>query len=165
MMSVEQSVEWKLAGKTEVLGLNLPKTYFVHYRSHMTWPGIESDSPWWKTGAYAPALRHECSVSCYPSRQNSRYPYIDYRKAVWAPEAVFYAPIENRTPLVRELIIHFTAWLMPTHTLRYTTWKTQMYFSIKITRKTNSSYSPNHNQRQNFDGSRRLHEQHAVFHI
>jgi hypothetical protein len=40
-MSVEQSVEWELAGKTEVLGENLPQRYFVHHRSHMTRPGIE----------------------------------------------------------------------------------------------------------------------------
>jgi hypothetical protein len=35
-MSVEQSVEWKLAGKTEVLEENLPQFLFVHHKSHMT---------------------------------------------------------------------------------------------------------------------------------
>jgi hypothetical protein len=34
MMSVEQSVEWELAGETEVLGDNLSQCRFVH---HMTW--------------------------------------------------------------------------------------------------------------------------------
>jgi hypothetical protein len=36
MMRVEQSVEWELAGETEVLRENLPQRYFVHYKSHMT---------------------------------------------------------------------------------------------------------------------------------
>jgi hypothetical protein len=36
-MSVEHSVEWQLAGETEVLGENLPQFYFVHHKSHMTW--------------------------------------------------------------------------------------------------------------------------------
>jgi hypothetical protein len=33
---VEQLVEWRLAGETEVLGEN-----FVHHKSHMTRPGLE----------------------------------------------------------------------------------------------------------------------------
>jgi hypothetical protein len=39
-MSVEQSVEWELAGETEVLGENLPQCHFVHLKSHMTWLGL-----------------------------------------------------------------------------------------------------------------------------
>jgi hypothetical protein len=33
MMSVEQSVEWELAGKIEVLGGNLPQCHFVLHKS------------------------------------------------------------------------------------------------------------------------------------
>jgi hypothetical protein len=36
MMIVEQSVEWELAGESEVLGENLPQCHFVHQKSHMT---------------------------------------------------------------------------------------------------------------------------------
>jgi hypothetical protein len=50
MMSVEQSVEWELAGETEVLGENLSQYHFVHHKSHMTWPGLEPWPPRWEAG-------------------------------------------------------------------------------------------------------------------
>jgi hypothetical protein len=40
-VTVEQLVEWRLAGETEVLGENLPRRHFVHHKSHMTRPGLE----------------------------------------------------------------------------------------------------------------------------
>jgi hypothetical protein len=46
-MSMEQSVEW-LEEETEVLRKNLPNCRFVHHKSHMTWPGLESGSPRWE---------------------------------------------------------------------------------------------------------------------
>jgi hypothetical protein len=45
MMNVEQSVEWELAGETEVVGENLPQYHFVHNKSHMTWSRLEPGPP------------------------------------------------------------------------------------------------------------------------
>jgi hypothetical protein len=40
-MIVEQLVEWRLAGETEVLGENLPQGHYVHHKSHMTRLGLQ----------------------------------------------------------------------------------------------------------------------------
>jgi hypothetical protein len=45
MVTVEQLVEWRLAGETEVPEENLPQCHFVHLKSHMTWPGLEPGPP------------------------------------------------------------------------------------------------------------------------
>jgi hypothetical protein len=41
MVIVEHLVEWRLAGKAEVLEENLFQCHFVHHKSYMTWPGLE----------------------------------------------------------------------------------------------------------------------------
>jgi hypothetical protein len=48
VMNMEQLVEWKLAGETEVLGKHLPHWYFVYHKLHMIWYEIEPRSTWWK---------------------------------------------------------------------------------------------------------------------
>jgi hypothetical protein len=50
LMNVEQSVEWELAGETEVLWENLPQCHFVHNESHMSWPELEVGQPQWEAG-------------------------------------------------------------------------------------------------------------------
>jgi hypothetical protein len=48
MVIVEKLVEWRLAGKTEVLGENPPQRHFGHHKSHMTRPGFDSGRRGWK---------------------------------------------------------------------------------------------------------------------
>jgi hypothetical protein len=48
MVIVEQLVELRLAGETEVLGENLPQCYFAHHKSHMTRPGLKPGPPRWE---------------------------------------------------------------------------------------------------------------------
>jgi hypothetical protein len=50
MMNVEQSVEWELAGETEVLGETLPQCHFVHHKFYMIWAGREPGPPGWEDG-------------------------------------------------------------------------------------------------------------------
>jgi hypothetical protein len=48
IMKMENLVEWRLAGETEVLGENLPQRHFVHHKSHLTRPEFEPGSPRWE---------------------------------------------------------------------------------------------------------------------
>jgi hypothetical protein len=50
LMYVEQLVERKLVGETEILGENRPQCHFVQQKSHMTWPGmVTGRSGGWST--------------------------------------------------------------------------------------------------------------------
>jgi hypothetical protein len=48
IMMMENLVEWRLAGETEVHGENLPQRHFVHQKSHLTRPGLEPGPPRWE---------------------------------------------------------------------------------------------------------------------
>jgi hypothetical protein len=45
MVIVEQLVELRLAGETDVLGENLPQRHVVHHKFHMTRPRLEPGPP------------------------------------------------------------------------------------------------------------------------
>jgi hypothetical protein len=44
VMMMENLVEWRLAGETEVLGENLPQRYFFHHKSHLPDPSSNMGS-------------------------------------------------------------------------------------------------------------------------
>jgi hypothetical protein len=48
IVRVENLVEWRFAGETEVFGEDLPQRHFVHHKSHLTRPGLQPGSPIWK---------------------------------------------------------------------------------------------------------------------
>jgi hypothetical protein len=58
MVIMEQLVEWRLAGETEVLGENLPQHHFVRHKSHMSRPGLDPGSLRWEAGDKLPELWH-----------------------------------------------------------------------------------------------------------
>jgi hypothetical protein len=68
-MSVEQLVEWELAGKTEVLGENLSYCHFVHHKSHMTWPGLEPGRRCRKPGINRLSYGTAYSGGCNPGTE------------------------------------------------------------------------------------------------
>jgi hypothetical protein len=59
---VEQLVELRLAGETEVVGENLPQRHFVHYKSHMKRTGLEPRPPWWEASNKPPEIQIVGSV-------------------------------------------------------------------------------------------------------
>jgi hypothetical protein len=48
IIMMENLVERRLAGKTEVLGENLPQRFFVHHKSHLTRAELEPGPPRWE---------------------------------------------------------------------------------------------------------------------
>jgi hypothetical protein len=48
VIMMENLVQWRLVGETEVLGENLPQRHFVHQKSHLTRPGLEPGPPRWE---------------------------------------------------------------------------------------------------------------------
>jgi hypothetical protein len=53
---VEQLVEWRLAGETEILGENLPQRHCVHHKSHITRAKLEPGPPGWDGWILSPNL-------------------------------------------------------------------------------------------------------------
>jgi hypothetical protein len=50
IVRMKNLVEWRLAGKTEILGEHLPQRHFVHHKSHFIRPGLEPGPQRWEAG-------------------------------------------------------------------------------------------------------------------
>jgi hypothetical protein len=67
IVRMENLVQWRLAGETEVLGENLPQPHFVHHKYYMIRPGREARSPRWEArdSAWAARLSYIRSSKCW----------------------------------------------------------------------------------------------------
>jgi hypothetical protein len=67
-----------LSWETEVLGENLPQCHFVHYKFHMTWPGIESGCRGGKPATnclgYGTACSTVCNISLSSMEKKKTFP-------------------------------------------------------------------------------------------
>jgi hypothetical protein len=66
-MIVEQLVEWRMTGKTEVLGENLPQRYFVHHKiphdqTRARTPGHRGGKPATNRLSYGAALQQSILI-------------------------------------------------------------------------------------------------------
>jgi hypothetical protein len=65
-MNVEQSVQWQLAGETEVLGENLLHCLFIDHKSHMKLPGWSPGRSGWKPAtnrlSYGKAIQYSVQL-------------------------------------------------------------------------------------------------------
>jgi hypothetical protein len=57
VINSEQLVKSELVVKTEVLKENSLQCHFIHYKSHIPWPRIESALPSWEGGDYSLSSR------------------------------------------------------------------------------------------------------------
>jgi hypothetical protein len=89
---VEQLVEWRLPGETEVLGENLPQRHFVHHKSHMTRPGLEPGPPRWDASAWAMARPYLgiCLEGMARSTKNLSWPRLKRFKHYWMNQLARY---------------------------------------------------------------------------
>jgi hypothetical protein len=53
---MENLVEYRLAGETEVFGENLPLRHFAHHKSHLPKLGREPGPPLWEANDYGAAF-------------------------------------------------------------------------------------------------------------
>jgi hypothetical protein len=98
MVVMEQLVEWRLEGETELLGENLLWRHFVRHKSHTTWSVLESGPPRWLAGDWPPEIwRGLYIINCY---NNSCEPVtVAARSKAWTVSARLDAGIVGSNPI------------------------------------------------------------------
>jgi hypothetical protein len=74
MVTVEQLVEWRLAGETEVLGVNLPQRHIFQRKYHMTCPGSSPD----RRGGQSATYRLSYGVAAWPFTFRPRVLFVKF---------------------------------------------------------------------------------------
>jgi hypothetical protein len=82
IMRMQNLVEWRLAGETEVLEENLPLCHFVHQKSYMNWlgakPGRRGGKPSTNRLSYGTAVTRYSNCNLFWSRNYLNY-YFDFQ--------------------------------------------------------------------------------------
>jgi hypothetical protein len=97
VMMMENLVEWRLAGETEVLGENLPQCHFVHHKSHLPDPGSNPGRRGWKPAtnrlSYGAAILNPFLLYLAVSRFVFHFDHFIDGRTLWTSDQLVARPL------------------------------------------------------------------------